>query len=549
MKLPISVLMYQVSDDYDYETVNVDVSSAYDGIKLFDESVSFQNSDDEHYLYFIDEDHLLDCYSDLAYTKVLSASVFVCLCSSSDCAARTQCSDLSVVFMYATDKFAYIFNRLQNTFKRFETWEKSFHLSILHKSTMQELIDLTEQFMTHPVIILDNSYRLLGHTRDMTEVGPSMMKIIDQKYASPEDLRAFKKRNVINDLDTLDSPEINRYENEQGEKNYSIVHKFVASGRIMGYSIAYHCLSHPTDGYLYLMEMLAEKLQLYFEQERQSDNYFAESYQTLLAGILGDSELSERQLSDQLGHIPELNMEGNFMLGQLQYNRINDMSYSFISWSLRNSMPQFMPFVFRDNFYILKDNSRSQQHTSFITEEEQTLFYKCFNHIDFACGISKPFYSLMDLKTAAFQCREAISIGTSAKNSADASNHVSSADSPTSLARVGEKSMFYYEDIAFYHMLLQLRKVMPLEMVESSQYRLLRKYEKENGGDLSKVFLKYILNGCSVTKTAADTYMHRNTILNKVRKATEIMEDDFEDFQKQLFYVISYMSEHSELLK
>ena len=98
-------------------------------------------------------------------------------------------------------------------------------------------------------------------------------------------------------------------------------------------------------------------------------------------------------------------------------------------------------------------------------------------------------------------------------------------------------------------MMQQLRKVMPLEMVESSQYSLLRKYEQEHGGDLSKVFLKYILNGCSVTKTAADTYMHRNTILNKVRKATEIMECDFEDFQKQLFYVISYMAEHSALLK
>ncbi len=548
MKLPISVLMYQVSDDYDYETVNVDVSSAYDGIKLFDESVSFQNSDDENYLYFISEDHLVNCHHDLTYTKILSASVFVCLCSSPDCAARTQCSDLSVVFMYATDKFAFIFNRLQNTFKRFETWEKSFHLSILKKATMQELIDLTEEFMTHPVIILDNSYRMLGSTRDMTEVGPSMKVIIDRGYALPQELRSFRKRNVVADLDSLESPEINKYINSLGETNYSIVHKFVASGRIMGYSIAYHCLSHPTDGYLYLMEMLAEKFQLYFEQIRQNDNYFAESYQTLLSGILGDSELTERQLRDQLGHIPDLSLEGNFMLGQLQYNRINDMSYSFISWSLRNSMPHFMPFVYRDNFYILKDNSRTKQHKNFITEEEETLFYKCFNHIDFACGISKPFYSLMDLKTAASQCREAISIGISAINSTDASSPVSSADS-SSIAHVGKNSMFYYEDIAFYHMMQQLRKVMPLEMVESSQYRLLRKYEEQHGGDLSKVFLKYILNGCSVTKTAADTYMHRNTILNKVRKATEIMECDFEDFQKQLFYVISYMAEHSALLK
>lgn len=523
MKLPLSVLMYQVSDDYDYDTVNVDVSSAYDGIKLFDEG-ELEN-DGGQYLYLISEEMLGKYHNDFACSKILSVSVFICLCSDSKSAVCTECRDLSVVFLYTQDKFAYIFNKMQNIIKKFDSWEKSFHLSVLRKRSVQDLIDITEELMTHPLIIFDNNYAVLGNTRDMSEVDEVTGGIIKNGYAAPEDLRRLNNMGMVSDFDSFESPEINRYESGEDNVNYSIMYKFITNGRIVGYAVAFHCISHPTNGYLYLMNMIAEKFQLYFEQDRFIDNSSAEAYQTFLVSILSNPDTSEKQLEDRSRHISGLETEGSFILAQLQYNNINTTSYSFISWSLRNSMPEFMPFVFRDNFYILKDNSRQSERTKFINDGERDAFYRCFNNIDFVCGVSKPFFSLTKLKTAASQCREAISIG----RSLDSGKH-----------------MFYYEDFSFYYMLMQLRKVMPLEMIASPYYELLRKYDVENESDLCGVFMQYLLNSCSVTRTAAATYMHRNTILNKVKKSVEIMENDFDDFRTRLFFIISYMAEHEE---
>ncbi len=525
MRLPLSVLMYQMSDDYDYDAVNVDVSSSYDGIKLFDEG-DFQE-DEGKYLYLISEDELMGYHNDFAYSQILSASVFMCLCSGSDSAVCTECADLSVVFIYTEARFAYIFNKLQDIVKKADMWEKSFHLSILKKRSIQELVDITEELMTHPFIILDNNYALLGRTRDMSEVGGIMGNIMENGYATPDDLRELKDIGMVSDFDSFESPEINCYEMREDGVNYSIVYKFVANGRIVACAIAFHCISPPENGYLYLMNMIAERFQLYFEQYRFTDNSTAEAYQTFLTSILSNPDTPEKQLADRASHISGLSPEGSFILAQLKYNNINPTSYSFISWSLRNSMPEFMPFVFRDNFYILKDNSIASERTKFINDKEKEAFYKCFNNIDFVCGVSKPFFSLSKMRIAASQCREAISMGKLIK---------------------GEEEFYYYEDIAFYYMLMQLKKVMPMEMVESPYYVLLKNHDKKNGSYLCDVFQKYLLNGCSVTKTAAATYMHRNTILNKVKKSMDIMENDFENFRTQFFFIVSYIADHYTML-
>jgi sugar diacid utilization regulator len=312
-------------------------------------------------------------------------------------------------------------------------------------------------------------------------------------------------------------------------------------GVTLGYAIAFHCLSHPTKGYLYLMNMISEKLQLFFERQKQDNSRTEESYQTFLAGILGNPDMSERQVSEQAGHIAGLHTEGKFLLAQLQYNRIDEMSYSFISWSLRNSMPQFMPFVYRNSFYILKDCSRTEQEGeySFVTEKEKPLFAKCFKNIDYACGISGLFFSLKKLSTAAVQCREALSIGQS-----DVWHQIN-ADFAKSDDHSGSK-FYRYDDISFVYILSQLRKVMSLESMESPYFKLLKDYDRSTESNLCGVMAQYILCGCSVTKTAAKTYMHRNTILNKVRRAGQIMGNSLEDFTSQVFFMMSYVNNLTE---
>ena len=224
-----------------------------------------------------------------------------------------------------------------------------------------------------------------------------------------------------------------------------------------------------------------------------------------------------------------------------------------------------MPFVYRDCFYILKDclreNSFRVERAAgepapeakvdiFLNEKEKVFFDKCFNNIEYSCGISEPFFSLSQLTTASMQCREALGIGSlEIWQEKDLSgiflNHSmkKTGGDRQPEEKASERSMFYrYGDVAFVHMLLQLRKVMPQESMESPYYTALEEYDRRRGTDLCQVMVRYIICGGSVTGTAEALYMHRNTILNKLKKAEGIMGIPLEDFSQRVFFIISYLN-------
>ena len=57
----------------------------------------------------------------------------------------------------------------------------------------------------------------------------------------------------------------------------------------------------------------------------------------------------------------------------------------------------------------------------------------------------------------------------------------------------------------------------------------LTRYDHEHNTNLRTVLYYYLLNDRNLIKTAADAYMHRNTVINKVNKILELVDIDLED--------------------
>lgn len=56
----------------------------------------------------------------------------------------------------------------------------------------------------------------------------------------------------------------------------------------------------------------------------------------------------------------------------------------------------------------------------------------------------------------------------------------------------------------------------------------LTRYDQIHNNNLRDIFHEYLLSDCSVAKTAAKTYMHRNTIMNKLKKITDMIDINLE---------------------
>ena len=52
------------------------------------------------------------------------------------------------------------------------------------------------------------------------------------------------------------------------------------------------------------------------------------------------------------------------------------------------------------------------------------------------------------------------------------------------------------------------------------------RYDKKHNNNLEDILHSYLLNDCNVTRTAEETYMHRNTIINKINKIMSLIDAD-----------------------
>jgi hypothetical protein len=57
----------------------------------------------------------------------------------------------------------------------------------------------------------------------------------------------------------------------------------------------------------------------------------------------------------------------------------------------------------------------------------------------------------------------------------------------------------------------------------------LTRYDAQHGTHLRDVLYRYLLNHGNLIRTANATYMHRNTVINKLKKINELVPLDLED--------------------
>jgi hypothetical protein len=96
--------------------------------------------------------------------------------------------------------------------------------------------------------------------------------------------------------------------------------------------------------------------------------------------------------------------------------------------------------------------------------------------------------------------------------------------------------VFIHEDYSFYYLIdLAARKFVEEHHHENIIYLIhpaivaLYRYDTNHDSNLMDVLFYYILNERSISLTGKALYMHRNTVLNKIKKITEIIQIPIED--------------------
>lgn len=522
MQITLNVLLYRLASNSNYETQNLSLSETFNAVKLFDMNSMVSAIEDSYKnIYIVTPEQLLENADKLHAFQLHKNHTFFCVCSDATCHINDFDSTLSLVLLYTEHSFVEIFNQLLNIFHDFDIWDKNLHLALLRNSSMQELLDLSSNILSHPMVVLDSNFSLLGYYETPDCHDPIMESILNSGYVTPQVMTKLRQDRLLSTSENAENPMINYYCLTTHDCYYSMMYRFMSNNQVAGYALIFQNRIHPKTNYLYLMNMVAENLELFFQQKRYMNRFSLENYELLLTDIIENPGISQTQFADQLTFIPGLTMNDCFMLAKITYTNMSELPYSFLSWNLRNSFSSLKPFVYENQLYILKTNVKLDRNHHFFNQEEEVTFRNLFRNHDFTCGISNVFFTLMDLPIAVKQSNEVFKLAPTSTN-----------------------SFLYFEDVTLRYLLDKLKKD-SFELIKSPQYYLLKQYDEENNSNLCEIFIEYLKNGRNINHTSIAIYMHRNTVLNKIKKALSIMHSDCDDHQSQITFILSYLHDHT----
>jgi sugar diacid utilization regulator len=103
-----------------------------------------------------------------------------------------------------------------------------------------------------------------------------------------------------------------------------------------------------------------------------------------------------------------------------------------------------------------------------------------------------------------------------------------------------KKAVYIYSEIAVYNILIDIAEK---NNIQSSSLLKLKKVDEEEGSEYITTLKFFFENNQNVTETAKAMYLHRNTINYRLRKIHEILDDDFDNSLVRLHLQMSIMTE------
>ena len=117
MRIPLNVLLYQLSANSIYENQNIDLTCSFDGVQLFDQTQLAGTYENE--LYLVADQVLLTALSRTSDQGFQSNCTFLCICQDEKLHVSDFPSGLSMVLLYTDESFPLVFKILMSGTKTF----------------------------------------------------------------------------------------------------------------------------------------------------------------------------------------------------------------------------------------------------------------------------------------------------------------------------------------------------------------------------------------------------------------------------------------------
>ena len=287
----------------------------------------------------------------------------------------------------------------------------------------------------------------------------------------------------------------------------------IARGGLLLYHLLLIAEKHPlTASDEALLEILSQFCEKFLRIEAGPQNVGNPELSALFISAIEAGHLSKKALDGELKKMSR-SAQGRFVL----YCMLPDPSCEapeagFFCGELLQEIPELFAFLYKETVIAIADET-------FLSKE---LIRQHFVHFarenNYRAGESNPFQSLYNIRTYYRQAMMALDIG---------------------LLEKPEDWIYPFSGITLEYMFRKAEEEFaPEELYSPIVYRLLE-YDKANHTDYLNTLKVYLLNNQNAVQTAKELFIHRGTILYRIKRICEIGQTNLSDPDELLHLYLS----------
>ncbi len=382
-------------------------------------------------------------------------------------------------------------------------------------ASLQDIITRTEQMIDNPIMVIDNSYRVICESGSESCGDVVWCENIKNGYCSYEFITQFNRISEVRNISTNSDAFLSGCLNSPLRRS---ICKLRDGGHILGYLLAIELNSPFTELKMEILELVS-KLVSRMIAHTDSVSFGGSSMQNLFSDMLSGRLKSKDILQNYLNY-SHIKMESSYYLISVNikdYNLQGHPTNNTLEQELSKIMDYTLTACVGTNIIFLTERRDSlvsvtnelQRHRDFFTDNNLTV------------AVSDNFTSLEDLSIYYRQTN--FTHRTIRRLNLD------------------EKTICTYDNLRIMDIITRNPTLDNYLDLVGSDYVNIRQYDDEHNTEYSKTLYYYIRWNHNLNRVAEILCVHKNTVSYRIQRAKELFDLDLKDFHVTMHIYVGYL--------
>ncbi|MHC6179925.1 PucR family transcriptional regulator [Clostridium sp. JNZ X4-2] len=422
-----------------------------------------------------------------------------------------------------------IFNEIQEIiikYQQFDINSSKLLNALISGKGIEHIVNVGYEILGNPICILDLSFKLIASSKDVKVDDPIWVELLTKGYCSYD---FVPKDNIKKFIETVHKSSSPIFMNKEKFRIPRIISNIKINNTVIGYLTSLECEKPFSRDDMDLIILLCRIISSEMQKNKLFQNAKGLRYENLIIDLLDGNENNKKIIEERFKFL-DLNFNYNLytLVISVPQNKFVHTSLQQVMDTVDYMLVGCKSIIYND-FIVVLINRKDKIFNIEYTFSRLTDFFKNNNIYG---GLSRCFHDIAHIKKYYEQSVKSIELG---------------------IRLIKNKFLFYYEDLAVYHLLEICSRQDDLKKFCHASIFTLIKYDKINNTDYVHCLYIYLSNEKNQLKTANNLNICRSTLSHRLKRIQQIMNIDLNNittiFSLTLTFIIfKYIDIHGGVI-